>query len=282
MLEPGYTVVELDQFYFYGIEAKGPFMETAPKTWKAFKATPVPTNTEFLQTVFVLKPEPIYRAGVQLSKAADTVPEGFVQIKSKGGLYAKFVLRGSYSQLPVEMGNVMKLAHQKEDVDECADYIERYTNNPENTAEQDLITEIYVPLKNTITIKVEGKVKTTPKILYDTLLDRTKPGSIWYTVKDYSLDVKVGGLFYHCVEFGGNRYPHYGKFVELKDGEKVSMRWMSSSTKGLDSLVTFTFTPSGAETLVVIEHEGLPNCKMGKQHKDGWNFMIDSFHQVFK
>ncbi len=56
-------------------------------------------------------------------------------------------------------------------------------------------------------------------------------------------------------EWGGEA--HYGRFVELRPGHRVAMKWISRSLGGAESDVTIDLLPASTGTDVRIEHAGI-------------------------
>jgi DNA gyrase inhibitor GyrI len=87
----------------------------------------------------------IYRAGVAVAAAPKNLPENVRYEKFKGGKYSKFVLTGSYANLPQASGRVFEIVAEKK-IQMRDDYcIENYTNDPRTTPEDQLVTEILIP-----------------------------------------------------------------------------------------------------------------------------------------
>lgn len=87
----------------------------------------------------------IYRGGVALSAEPKNLPEGLDHIPFKGGKYSRFVLTGSYSNLPEAARRVFQIVAETK-IQLRDDYcIENYVNDPRTTPEQNLITEILIP-----------------------------------------------------------------------------------------------------------------------------------------
>jgi hypothetical protein len=49
---------------------------------------------------------------------------------------------------------------------------------------------------------------------------------------------------------------------------------MSEGTKGAESTVTVTMEARGDQTEVTLVHSGVPDDEMGRQHKDGWTWVL--------
>ena len=87
----------------------------------------------------------IYRAGVTVAAEPKNLPENVRYEKFKGGKYSKFVLTGSYANLPQASGRVFEIVAEKK-IQMRDDYcIENYTNDPRTTPEDQLVTEILIP-----------------------------------------------------------------------------------------------------------------------------------------
>jgi effector-binding domain-containing protein len=87
----------------------------------------------------------IYRAGVSLAAEPKNLPENLRYEKFKGGKYSRFVLTGSYANLPEASGRVFEIVSEKK-IQVRDDYcIENYVKDPRTTAEDQLVTEILIP-----------------------------------------------------------------------------------------------------------------------------------------
>ena len=89
----------------------------------------------------------IYRAGVQVDHPPKNLPTGFQYIQFHGGKYSKFVLTGSYTQLPEACGQVFEIVQRTKIPVEQNFFVENYVNDPKTTPEDQLITEILIPTK---------------------------------------------------------------------------------------------------------------------------------------
>ena len=87
----------------------------------------------------------IYRAGVSLAAGPVKLPAGLEYAKFEGGKYSRFVLTGSYSNLPQASGRVFEMVSERK-IKLRDDYcIENYVNDPRTTPEEQLVTEILIP-----------------------------------------------------------------------------------------------------------------------------------------
>jgi AraC-like DNA-binding protein/DNA gyrase inhibitor GyrI len=141
--------------YVY-LERTGPFAEVAPPTWdEMFKLLFAKIGhdqvTEFLGLSGIDKTKQgegsmIYQAGAGLASKPAEVPKGLQYKKIDAGRYAQFLLTGPYSQIWIAFGQIFRaLSEAKIPLREeyC---IENYLNDPKTTPEDQLQTEILIPL----------------------------------------------------------------------------------------------------------------------------------------
>ena len=137
--------------HFVYVEKVGPFMQTAQDAWQEFhKAFPeIAKDSKVLGTMALYKVQPqmIYRAGAMLEAEPKSLPAGFKYEKFEGGKYSRFVLNGSYSQLPEASGRVFELVSELKIPVREGFFIEHYANDPSKTPEEKLVTEILIPTK---------------------------------------------------------------------------------------------------------------------------------------
>jgi len=61
----------------------------------------------------------------------------------------------------------------------------------------------------------------------------------------------------------------------------VEYTWVSEATKGLESIVAVTFEARGDRTEVTLRHSGIPDDEMGRQHKEGWTWVLSMLAERF-
>jgi predicted transcriptional regulator YdeE len=141
-----------DQHYLF-VERVGPFMETAPQCWKELHMTYLPQLKEnkdisigSYYSLYKTKPDMIYRAGVSVSAKPVDLPEGLRYELVVGGKYIQYTLTGSYSGLPEACGRVFQMVDGLDLDRRDAFFVEHYANSPTDTSEEDLITNILIPI----------------------------------------------------------------------------------------------------------------------------------------
>lgn len=124
-------------------------------------------------------------------------------------------------------------------------------------------------------------VAASPEQVFDVWLDSSCPGGPWYGAKRAIVQPAVDGLFYHCVDFQGREWAHYGRFITLDRPGRIEHTWVSEGTRGLESVVSLSFEPSGRQTLVTLNHKGVPDDDFGRQHTLGWEFVLGALAAQF-
>jgi effector-binding domain-containing protein len=142
------TAVNWPETHYVFVEKVGPFQETAPQAWQSLHSL-VPRISEDnkitgYMSLYKRGPK-IYRAGVSLAGEPRNLPQGLSHEKFKGGKYGKFVLTGSYANLPEASGRVFEIVEEKKIPMRDDFCIENYVNDPRTTPEEQLVTEILIP-----------------------------------------------------------------------------------------------------------------------------------------
>ena len=139
---------------------------------------------------------------------------------------------------------------------------------------------------NLTELKVARTVAAKPEAVFDLWMDPAAPGGPWFGAARLLIDVKVDGLFFFAVEHEGRTWAHYGRFVRIEqpgDGTPgvAEYTWVSEATRGVESVVTVTFSPLGDETEVTLVHSKVPDDDMGRRHAEGWTWMLNILAERF-
>jgi len=134
---------------------------------------------------------------------------------------------------------------------------------------------------NLIDVTVTRTIAASPEKVFDVWIDPQSPGGLWYGADRSIVNVAVDGLFYLAMKHEGRTWPHYGRFIQIDRPRRVEHTWMSEATKGVESVLTVTFEPRGEETQVTLVHTGVPDDEMGRQHKDGWTWVLSMLGERF-
>lgn len=134
----------------------------------------------------------------------------------------------------------------------------------------------------TIDVELKRTIQASPSEVFDGWLDSKCPGTPWNLAAKLILDARVDGLYYWLfINEHGQEKPHYGRFTVIDRPAKVQYTWMSLHTRGLESLVTVTFTRHGEDTLLTLRHENLPDDQYGRGHQQGWDFLLGGLAERF-
>jgi DNA gyrase inhibitor GyrI len=137
------------------LEKRGPFAEVAPPLWNELhpllgRIDPGEIR-EYLGVSGVDKSKPgedamVYQAGVALAHEADKLPAGMQRRSIKAGKYARFVLTGPYAHIGTAFKHIFKTLEEKQVALRPEFCIENYLNDPRVTPENELKTELLVPI----------------------------------------------------------------------------------------------------------------------------------------
>ena len=88
---------------------------------------------------------------------------------------------------------------------------------------------------------------------------------------------ETGGLYNFETVMEGHRHPHYGRFIELVPGKRVSMTWMTGDpgTLGAETVVTIDMAEDSQGTRVRIRQSGFYDEASRDGHKDAWPMVLD-------
>ena len=88
----------------------------------------------------------IYQAGILLEAKPAEIPQGLQSRKLASGKYARFLLTGSYAQLPAAYPKAFSILEDAKLAIRDDFCMERYLNTPQDTPEDRLETEILIPI----------------------------------------------------------------------------------------------------------------------------------------
>lgn len=141
-------LVQWPETHYVFVEKIGSFMKIAPEAWQTAHslASLVSEHNQITGYMSLYKMRPdTYRAGFAVAAAPVKLPAELQYELFEGGQYSRFVLTGSYANLPQASGRVWEIV-SKNDILVRPDFaIENYANDPRTTPEEKLITEILIP-----------------------------------------------------------------------------------------------------------------------------------------
>jgi uncharacterized protein YndB with AHSA1/START domain len=134
---------------------------------------------------------------------------------------------------------------------------------------------------NVTDIEVSRTIPAAAAEVFDVWLDPKSPGGPWFGAERLILNAAVNGLFYIGIRHEAKLWPHYGRFLRIERPTLVEYTWVSEGTKGLESIVAVSFEHRGNQTEVTLRHTGVPDDGMGRQHKEGWNWVLSMLAERF-
>jgi AraC family transcriptional regulator len=141
--------------HYVFIEKRGPFAEVAPPLWNELmpllQQLDRTTVREFLGVSGVDRSRPgedamIYQAGVALAHEPKEQPAGMQHRAIPAGKYARYVLTGPYAHIWPAFNQIFKDLGEKRVELRPEFCIENYVNDPRVTPEDQLKTELLVPI----------------------------------------------------------------------------------------------------------------------------------------
>ena len=114
---------------------------------------------------------------------------------------------------------------------------------------------------------VERTMTAPPRVLFKAWteqLDRwfAAPGTVL-------MRPEVNVPFFFETRYGGERHPHYGRFLRLEPDRLVEMSWFTAAgTRGVETVVTVELTPLEEGTALRLQHVGFPDQESRDGHAE--------------
>lgn len=141
--------------HYVFLEKHGPFAEVAPPLWNDLLPLLPKLDQQQVREYLGLsgidkgrsgEDTMIYEAGVSLAQEPNKLPDGFRHRAIKAGKYARFLLIGPYSNIWMAFDRIFKTLAEKRVTLRPEFCIENYLNDPRVTPEDQLQTELLVPI----------------------------------------------------------------------------------------------------------------------------------------
>jgi AraC family transcriptional regulator len=151
-----FDIVTRPMTHYVYLERRGPFSEVAPPLWGEFLPHLQQLRSdevrEYLGVSGVDKSRAgedamIYQAGVALARKLQRVPDGLQEKSIRSGRYARFLLKGPYTQIWPAFDRVFRILSEQKVTLRPEYCIENYVNDPQTTPEDQLKTELLVPVE---------------------------------------------------------------------------------------------------------------------------------------
>ena len=156
-LDLNYTIVERPQTHILCVEKNGLFQEVALPAWYELipavdKYVNKDTIQEYLGFSIMNKlanseKQMQYLAAVSSKNTNISAPQGLISKKMPGGTYAKFTMVGPTHLVWPAFNLIFQLLTKKNITLRPGACIENYLSNPEVVPENELVTELLVPIE---------------------------------------------------------------------------------------------------------------------------------------
>ena len=136
-------------------------------------------------------------------------------------------------------------------------------------------------------LTVRREIAASPEDLFDAWLD-AESLSAWMKPRDIrethaETDPREGGAFrVVMVRDDEHSVVHTGMYRVIDRPRRLVFTWVSPHTDFRDSVVTVTFEPTGASTVVQIHQAGLPSAAEQAGHIDGWSSALEVLERTMQ
>lgn len=123
-------------------------------------------------------------------------------------------------------------------------------------------------------LSVERSMRAAPAVLYRAWTQQidhwfAQPGTV-------IMQAEVNAVFFWETWHGGERHPHYGRFLHLEPDQRIELTWLTggAGTGGAETVVTIELKAEGSGTQLRLTHAGFLEQASRDQHEQAWPLVL--------
>lgn len=101
-----------------------------------------------------------------------------------------------------------------------------------------------------------------------------------FDTREWSGDLREGGMWKAAGVGGGKPYALEGEFVEIDEPRRLVHTWRAAGAPGGHSRVTYDLAPQASGVCLTLRHRGIGNPDLLENTRAGWATSFDHLRQI--